>query len=416
MVRAMPPLFRKEVLEAQGQRLHGDVLIVTPLPISVVTGWLLVTLLAVGAFALFGTYARTERVPGYLVPSKGLVKVAPARAGVLRDAHARVRDEVEAGQVLAVVRSESPSLAGDTAAAIAMRSLSEQERLLEGQINLERDRLKRQLSRLQAEQESLNAQIASFEEQRDLQREITGSARSAFEKVQALREGGFVSVIEFEFRRQSWLVHHLEEKRQAGELTELRARLTDIGHQLAMFPQEVALRVSRLQSQIADIARRDAELEGRRAYVVKAPVAGTIASIRNIPGAVVSPQQPLASILPEGSELEAELFVPSRAAGFVASGQPVRLLYAAFPYQRFGTHEGVVRHVAPTITSATEADVPFNLAEPCYRVSVRLPSQEVRAFGRGFELQPGMLLEGNIILERRSFFGWLTEPFRAVRR
>lgn len=411
----MPPLFRQEVLEAQSQRLHGDVLIATPLPVSVVTGWLLVTLLAVGAFALFGTYARAERVPGYLVPSDGLVKVAPARAGVLRDARARVRDEVEAGQVLAVVRSESPSLAGDTAAAIAMQSLSDQERLLEGQINLERDRLKRQRSRLGAEQESLNAQIVSFEEQQDLQREITKSARSAFEKVQALLEGGFISVVESEFRRQSWLAHHLEEKRQARQLTELRARLTDIGHQLAMFPQEVALRVSRLESQIADIEQREAELEGRRGYVVKAPVAGTIASIRNIPGAIVSPQQPLASILPAGSELEAELFVPSRAAGFVASGQPVRLLYAAFPYQRFGTHEGVIRHVAPTITSATEANVPFNLAEPCYRVSVRLASQEVMAFGRRFELQPGMLLEGNIILERRSFFGWLTEPFRAVR-
>ena len=411
----MPPLFRKEVLEAQGQRLHGDVLIATPLPIAIVTGWLVVTLLAAGAFALFGTYARAERVPGYLVPSKGLVKVAPARAGVLHDVHARVHDQVEAGQVLAVVRSESPSLAGDTAAAIAMRSLGEQERLLEGQIRLERDRLQRQCSRLEAERESLNAQIAAFEEQRDLQREITKSARSAFDKAQALLEGGFVSVVESEIRRQSWLAHHLEEKRQTRELTELRARLTDIGHQLAMFPQDVALRVSRLESQLADIVQRDAELEGRRAYIVKAPVAGTIASIRSIPGAIVSPQQPLASILPAGSELEAELFVPSRAAGFVASGQPVRLLYAAFPYQRFGTHEGVIRHVAPTITSAAEANVPFNLAEPCYRVLVRLASQEVMAFGRSFELQPGMLLEGNIVLERRSFLGWLTEPFRAVR-
>ena len=410
----MPPLFRKEVLEAQRQRLHGDVLIVTPLPIAVVTGWLLVTLLIVGTFAFFGTYARAERVPGYLVPSKGLVKVAPARAGVLRDARARVREQVEAGQVLAVVQSEAPLLAGDTAAAIALQSLSDQERLLQRQISLERDRLMRERARLQAEQDSLNAQIASFEDQRELQREITESARSAFEKVRALLEGGFISVVESERRRQSWLTHHLEEKRQAQQLTQLRARLTDVGHQLAMFPQEVALRVARLESQISDIEQREAELEGRRAYVVKAPVAGTVASIRNIPGAIVSPHQPLATILPAGSELEAELFVPSRAAGFIAKGQPVRLLYAAFPYQRFGTHEGVIRHVAPAITSATEADVPFNLMEPGYRVAVRLASQEVRAFGRSFELQPGMLLEGNIILERRSFFSWLTEPFRAV--
>lgn len=411
----MPPIFRKEVLEAQRQRLHGDVLIVTPLSIAVVTAWLLVALLAVGTFAFLGTYARTERVPGYLVPSKGLVKVAPPRSGVLRDARARVREEVEAGQVLAVVQSEAPSLAGDTAAAIALQSLGDQERLLERQMRLEEDRLVRERSRLEAARDSLNAQIASFEEQRGLQRELTASARSAFEKVQGMLEGGFISVVESERRRQSWLAHHLEEKRQARQLTELRARLTDVDHQLAVFPQEVALHMSRLESQVADIEQREAELEGRRAYVVKAPVAGTIAAIRDVPGAVVSPQQPLASILPAGSELEAELFVPSRAAGFVAAGQPVRLLYAAFPYQRFGTHEGVIRHVAPAITPATEADVPFNLAEPCYRVAVRLGSQEVMAFGRSFRLQPGMLLEGNIILERRSFFSWLTEPFRAVR-
>ena len=410
----MSSLFRKQVIEAQRQRLHGDVLIATPLSIATLTGWLLVMLLAAATFAFLGTYARAERVPGYLVPSKGLVKVAPSRAGILRDARTRVYDAVEAGQVLAVVQSEAPSLAGDTAAVIALRSLADQERLIERQIGLERDRLTRERSRLLAERDNLRAQIAAFEEERGLQREITESSRAEFEKVHALLEGSFISVVEAERRRHSWLAHYLEEKRQGRRLTELRARLTDVGHRLEMFPQEIALRVSRLESQRADIAQREAELEGRRAYVVKAPVGGTVASIRSLPGAVVAPNRPLASILPAGSELEAELFVPSRAAGFVAPGQPVRLLYAAFPYQRFGTHQGVIRHVAPTITSAAEADVPFDLAEPCYRVAVRLESQQVIAFGRSFDLQPGMLLEGNIILERRSFFGWLLEPFRAA--
>ncbi|MDE0224516.1 MAG: HlyD family efflux transporter periplasmic adaptor subunit [Gammaproteobacteria bacterium] len=411
----MPTLFRKEVLEAQRQRLHGDVLIVTPLPLAVITGWLLVTLLGLGTLAVFGTYARSERVQGYLVPSGGLVKVAPARAGVLREVRVRVREEVAAGQVLAVVRSEALSLTGDTAASIALESLRDQERLLEGQIRLERDRLTRERLRLEAEGDGVEAQIASFEEQRELQREITETARSAFTRATALLEAGFVSVVESEARKQSWLAHHLEEKRQAQRLTELRARLTGLRHRLAMVPPEVALRVSRLESQAADIKQREAELEGRRAYVVKAPVTGTVASIKDTPGVIVSPHRPLASIRPAGSELEAELYVPSRAAGFVAAGQVVRLLYAAFPHQRFGSYEGVIRHVAPAITSVAEADVPFSLGEPCYRVAVRLGSQSVMAFGHSFELQAGMLLEGNIILERRSFLGWLTEPFRAVR-
>ena len=202
MVLAMPTLFRKEVLEAQRQRLHGDVLIVTPLPLAVITGWLLVTLLGLGALAVFGTYARSERVQGYLVPSGGLVKVAPARAGVLREVRVQVREEVAAGQVLAVVRSEAPLLAGDTAASIALESLRDQERLLEGQIRLEGDRLTRERSRLEAEGDGLEAQIASFEEQRELQREITETARSAFTRATALLEAGFVSVVESETRKR----------------------------------------------------------------------------------------------------------------------------------------------------------------------------------------------------------------------
>ena len=50
-----------------------------------------------------------------------------------------------------------------------------------------------------------------------------------------------------------------------------------------------------------------AELEGRKAYVLEAPIA--------------NPQIPLLSVFPEDSTLEAELYVPSRAVGFVNEGR-----------------------------------------------------------------------------------------------
>jgi hypothetical protein len=40
--------------------------------------------------------------------------------------------------------------------------------------------------------------------------------------------------------------------------------------------------------------------------------------------------------------LQAEIYIPSRAIGFVKPGQEVRLLYDAFPYQRFGAYRGRV--------------------------------------------------------------------------
>ena len=49
------------------------------------------------------------------------------------------------------------------------------------------------------------------------------------------------------------------------------------------------------------------------------------------------------TLTPRGGALRAELYVPSRAIGFVKSGQRVRLLYDAFPYQKFGPAWGEVR-------------------------------------------------------------------------
>ena len=102
--------------------------------------------------------------------------------------------------------------------------------------------------------------------------------------------------------------------------------------------------------------------------------------------------------------------------GFVNEGQEVRLLYDAFPYQQFGSYLGTVTAVSGTIIAPNEAIVPFDLREPTYRVSVALNRLEVDAFGKSVRLQPGMMLQANFVLERRSFLDWLLEPLRAVGR
>jgi membrane fusion protein len=52
--------------------------------------------------------------------------------------------------------------------------------------------------------------------------------------------------------------------------------------------------------------------------------------------------------------------------------------------------------------------------EPVYRVVASLDAQSVRAFGRLYPLQAGMLLEADIVLERRSLLEWILEPLYSV--
>ena len=130
------------------------------------------------------------------------------------------------------------------------------------------------------------------------------------------------------------------------------------------------------------------------------------------PGQAVQAGQPLLSLLPRGARLQAQLQVPSRAIGFIRPGDRVQLRYQAYPYQKFGHQAGrVLRISRSTVASAPGAA----MAEPQYRVLVELERQGVIAYGRAEALRPGMLLEADILGERRRLYEWLLEPLYSLR-
>ena len=134
-------------------------------------------------------------------------------------------------------------------------------------------------------------------------------------------------------------------------------------------------------------------------------------------GQTVAPQSVIAVVTPEGSTLEAELYVPSRSAGFITEGQEVQLMYQAFPYQKFGTAKGRVRSVSRTVLAPAEVAIPgLEIQEPVFRVKVNMESDMVRAYGQDIPVQPGMLLSASIVIDRRTLFEWLLDPLYAVGR
>src|SRR5919107_1904104 len=116
------------------------------------------------------------------------------------------------------------------------------------------------------------------------------------------------------------------------------------------------------------------------------------------------------SIVPKGAKLEAQLFGPSSAIGFIRAGQRVMLRYQAYPYQKFGQYEGTVASVSRSAISPSELSQQlagltslYGANVPVYRITVTLASQTVRAYGEPVPLQPGMQLEADIMMVRRRF-------------
>lgn len=377
-------------------------------------GTLFLILAIAGAWFAIGSYARVETVPGILITTQPSAKIVAPQQGRISGLAIAEGQYVKAGDALLVIDSDRQTSVGDAVANQNLAALGVRRQLAEAQVELAGGRANSERRRLEAVIRSSNEQIASLDQQIALQREVVASNEQMFEQMSAVMERGFVSQVDFERRRQTYLssqqnLANLEQRRMAIASDGRQAR-----EQLASVGLEAAQGISRIQDSIQSLAAEEARLQGEKSYVITAPVSGRVTALATGLGRSVDARRPLMTIIPEGSELTAELYAPSRAIGMVENGKETRLLYDAFPYQRFGSFQGTVVSVSRTAVDPRETEIPFPFEEPVYRVKVALNEQSVDAFGERTPLQAGMTLQANIVLERQSFLGWLLQPLNAV--
>jgi membrane fusion protein len=213
-------------------------------------------------------------------------------------------------------------------------------------------------------------------------------------------------------------------KQKQDEVTDQEIRLQTLRRQRAQVERDlasakleepaIALRsrtqVEQVSRQMSELREGLAQVEARRETVIRAPMAGVVTNIAVNRGQSISADAPLAMVLPKGSGMHVELLVPTRAIGFVKPGQEVVLRYDAFPYERFGQYRGLVSDISRNVWSPGERIGPISAREPVYRVDVKLDKQTVSALDQEFALRPGMLVNADLLLEKRTLLEWIFEP------
>src|SRR5690606_5155350 len=131
----------------------------------------------------------------------------------------------------------------------------------------------------------------------------------------------------------------------ARQQVELQRQILQLEQALAELPSQRAARAATASRELALLHQERIRNKAAGALLLSSPVAGLVANSQVEPGQSVEAGQTLMSLLPAGSRLQARLMVPSSAVGFIGPGDRVLLRYRAFPYQRFGQHEGVVARV-----------------------------------------------------------------------
>jgi membrane fusion protein len=414
---APAPLFRDQALAAARSQTFGKIVLIRPPSFMLLTTFAVLLAAATVTFLVFGSYTERSRIAGQLISDAGLGKIYAPQAGIVLERRVSEGRVVKAGDVLFVISSERSSASqGATQAAISgevrERAASLREELKTSRRLQEREResLALSVSGLEEELAQLDAQIKS---QQDRVQVAEGSAeryRRAYE----------LKVVPIEVEQQ-----------KAGELLDQRTRLQALERdQVALRERLTAAKAELLslpmkqQNQLADVDRRLAETsaelaesEAKRRIVVTAPEAGTATAVLANAGQYVDASKPLVTLMPAGALLHADLYAPSRAVGFVRPGDPVLIRYQAFAYEKFGHQRGTVESVARTALSRSELDAvgaDSDNAEPLYRITVRLGSQSIQAYGQAQPLQSGMLLEADVLRETRRLYEWVLEPLYSI--
>jgi len=415
-VTQRPSLFRQEALDFQRHsREWGQVALLQPLPVKVMTWFIAVTTALIIISLFLGQYSRKETVAGYLTPTSGTSKIFVPHVGTIKEIHVSEGQQVREGQTLLTIDTDQIAANGLDVNATMLDTLRSQKDLLTGQIAAEERRTRSERERLTAIIEGLEVEISQLQAQLKIQGERIRVEEEFVTSATELKKQGYMADTEYK-RRQ---VVFLEQKQNLNSLNQqLAARqnqLTESRYSLQQLPTVMASKIQGLRSELATTQQRIAEIGGRRAYVIRAPAAGRVSTLQATVGQFADPRRLQMEIVPSESVLQAELFVPTRAIGFVQPGQEVRILYEAFPYQQFGTYSGKVLKISQTILTKSDTFGPIELKEPAYRVTAALDRPNIDAYGKKIPLQADMLLRADIILEKRSLVSWLLDPLLSVR-
>lgn len=401
---------------AKPARWMGEILLAQPLS-TMWLGWLSILIFAAITTSLFTvSYTRKERVTGQLTLNTGLVKIyTPPISGVMTKKLVKEGDKVVAGQPLFTVSIERvSSTRGDTQADI-LRKIEERKKYL----SQERDK---QLQILQRDEITLGQRNIFLKQEINLlglEIETLGQRlklnKSTLARNKELLKQEFVSAARVDELEQEVLDQQLKQQVAERNLSMMKKEQNQLKNDLVNQPLNTQNRLSEFNRLILALEQEATDSESKRELVINAPQDGQITTILSEVGQTIQPDKPLASLLPNNAKLIANLYLPSRAFGFIEKNLLVLMRFPAYPYQKFGQYSGKVKELGRTALTADELTAIGQVkTEPLYRVLVSLDSQSIQAYGKSIDLQDGTQVEADILIDTRKLYEWILEPLYSV--
>lgn len=407
---------------------------------------LLVLLAALLLWALIGKLDIVAVAEGKLIPESYLKIVQPAESGIVKDILVREGEHVRAGQVLMrmdTLITEADARALDSDYQRKRLTLRRIEAELNGQpFKPQRDDPVSLAGEIEAQyRANRNAFEAALAEERSRlirNRQDMAAAEqvkkriedalphyrqqdSAYEK---LVKDGFAGALMGSDKKRERLEKEQELQTQGFLIESARAYILQSEKKLAQIESDYRRQLhaerNEIQGQFDKLAQEVTKQSHKHSLLeLKAPQDAVVKDLAtHTAGTVVQPGTILLTLVPRDEILRAEVWVSNEDIGFVRHGQPVKLKFAAFPFQKYGMVEGTVEHVSAdaadgnTQGQSSSNDLARKTQPLVYKALVRLKDMALNMEGQTFQLSAGMQTNAEIHLGDRTVMAYLLSPVR----
>ena len=351
-----------------------------------------------------------------LVPERGADPVRTPREGTVAEVRVSEGQTVANGSVLFVIRSQS---VGDRTAemrGVELQTTGTAQRLANANAEYASQRSADEL-----ESRRLTTRIAALDRILTLKKKQLAVTQDIAARSKRGTQSGAIGT--FEAERLG-----LEADQLAADVETITSDRDEARAALAKLRQDAATRDVRHRELVRSLTQEGEMARARLAtmqqqpagaggdLVVTAPCAGSLLRMMvSTPGAVVQAGDALGEIACAGAHLQVEMSLGQQDVTRVRPGQGAKLLYDAFPYQRFGVKHGKVRWVGPATSEKTAIASGDAAADGPFRAFIEAGDTSIAVRGEPRPLLAGMRGQARVVTGRRSLISYAFEPIRALK-
>jgi hemolysin D len=376
------------------------------------------------------------------VPASYLKIVQPSEAGIVKEILVREGEHVRAGQVLMrmdalITNAELEAIATEHVRKRLVLARIDAEltehpfkpdftapvalvRETSAQYQANRDALAAALAEERARLNKAQQELAAAQQQKERLLAVLPHYRAQDQAYEKLVKDGFAGALMGSDKRRE-LVEKEQEFATQGHMVASAQTSIDQSqkklHQIeADYLRQLHAERSEAQSQIDRLTKELEKQQHRRELLeLKAPQDGVIKDLAtHTAGTVVQPGTVLASLVPREEKLKVEAWISNEDIGFVRPGQPVKLKFAAYTFQKYGMGSGTVEHVSADAQSEEEARDKGLVANGQrtlrYKALIALEGNALETEGRRYPLSVGMQTTAEILLGDRTVAEYLLSP------